>query len=266
MVRAWSETQTGNRVKGLDADGAYNTHDFKTWASQQGVDLRISMTDSPGQNGLPEVHGGTVVQMTRAMMLESGAPKTFWPWAAQTAYYLKNRIVCRSATGEERTPFEAFHNRKPDVSDLRVWGCTVYAKIVPERLKAGTLTEPNAVECMFVGYADRVQGVLQHDVHKRKGWLVYDQRTQRVYSTRNARFEESNFPTITKLPTPNRTVKHNVGGSAGGASAPAVDGKQDDGQEKEKEREEKGGVQDNGQGKEKEGEEKGGEAGTGAGG
>ena len=139
LLQAWSERQTGNKVRGLDGDGAYNTHEFKRWAEKAGVTLRITMTDSPGQNALPERHGGTHVQMTRALMVEAKARIEMWPFASDTAGYIKNRIVCRSVTGEKRTPYEAFLGRKPDVDELRVWGCRVYAAKVPSLPKATTI-------------------------------------------------------------------------------------------------------------------------------
>ena len=251
-VLAWSERQTGNKVKGFDADGAFATHEFKRWATRAGVDLRITMTDSPGQNGLAERHGGTHVQMTRSLMVQSKAPAVFWPFASNTAGYIKNRVTCRSVTGERRTPYEAFLKRKPDISDMRVWGCRMYAKAVPEHAKATAVTRENGVAGIFVGYADKVRGELQYDQQKRKGYLMYDEETRRVYSTRNARFVEDEFPTVTRLPIRNKTVRHNVGGGTSGGQGwgwrgddqeePAgADADPDNGGGKEEEEERKGG-------------------------
>jgi hypothetical protein len=45
----------------------------------------------------------------------------FWGEAVVTTVYLQNRLPTKSRI--DRTPYEAWHGRKPAVNHLRVFGC-----------------------------------------------------------------------------------------------------------------------------------------------
>ena len=54
------------------------------------------------------------------MLVQSGLPMRYWPCSIQTAAYLLNCLPTKRVQG--RTPHEAMHGFKPDVSHLRVFG------------------------------------------------------------------------------------------------------------------------------------------------
>jgi hypothetical protein len=62
----------------------------------------------------------------------AGAPKTtedaggILGEAVVTAVYLQNRLLTKSLAG--RTPYEAWHGRKPAVNHLRVFSCRAFVK------------------------------------------------------------------------------------------------------------------------------------------
>jgi hypothetical protein len=74
------------------------------------------------------------------------------------------------------TPFEAFYKRKPDVSHLRVWGCTAYVHI--QRDKRNFL-QPHYEKCVFIGYPAGY-----------KGWKFYNPVTKRSIISERADFDE----------------------------------------------------------------------------
>ena len=61
-------------------------------------------------------------------MLESKKLATnLWAEAMHAAEYIQNRVPYSSMKGN--TPFEAYFRHKPDVSNLRVFGSTAWARI-----------------------------------------------------------------------------------------------------------------------------------------
>jgi hypothetical protein len=48
----------------------------------------------------------------------------FWGEAVVTAVYILNRSPTKALNG--RTPYEAWHGRKPAVSRIRVFGCLAF--------------------------------------------------------------------------------------------------------------------------------------------
>jgi len=59
---------------------------------------------------------------------EQECPCEFWGEVVSTAVYLLNRAPTKSL--QEKTPFEIWHNRKPKVHYLCMFGCIAYVKIV----------------------------------------------------------------------------------------------------------------------------------------
>ena len=228
-VYAWSRVQTGNECKRLTADGAGNTHEFMQWANASGAELHITMRESAGQNGMSERHGGIHAKLTLALMKESQLPANMWPFASDVATHIKNRVPCKSSTGDLRTPYEIVYGSKPDVSDLRVFGCRMYTKIIPAPPKAGALTQDNALEGVFLGYADTVASVTRPDnTHTRKGWIMYSESRRALVYTRDAIFKEDVLPGIRNLPLSGRLVqarRQTVTGGGGGGAVPIMEQK-----------------------------------------
>ena len=59
------------------------------------------------------------------MLAESGLPSSFWGEALASYVHVWNRLPTTAIPGAT-TPYELWHGTKPDVSHLRVWGCTAY--------------------------------------------------------------------------------------------------------------------------------------------
>ena len=62
--------------------------------------------------------------MARTMLIEAHLPESFWAEAVNTGVYLHNRCPTRSLEGI--TLYEAYNGFKPDLSNLKVFGCNAY--------------------------------------------------------------------------------------------------------------------------------------------
>nr|GEW45087.1 retrovirus-related Pol polyprotein from transposon TNT 1-94 [Tanacetum cinerariifolium] len=94
------------------------------------------------------------------------------------ACYTKNRSLIH--TRHNKTPYELVHNKKPDLSFLRVFGALCYPTNNSEDL--GKL-QPIADIGIFVGYAPR-----------RKGYRIYNKRTRRIMETIHIQFDKLSEP------------------------------------------------------------------------
>ena len=88
---------------------------------------RLTVHDTPEQNRVAERLNCTLVEKSRAMLLESNLPKSLWGYAILHANYLKNCTHTRSLP--DKTPYEMVHNKKPNLHDPYEWGKDVYVKI-----------------------------------------------------------------------------------------------------------------------------------------
>jgi hypothetical protein len=87
------------------------------------------------------------MECARSMILAQGLEFEFWGEAVNTAVYIKNR--CPTKALDSKTPQEAWSGRKPDVSDLRVFGCKAFAHVPDEKR---TKLESKSMPCVFLGY------------------------------------------------------------------------------------------------------------------
>ncbi|EKM73380.1 hypothetical protein AGABI1DRAFT_134888 [Agaricus bisporus var. burnettii JB137-S8] len=83
-------------------------------------------------------------QRITAMLSESRLPASFWGECISSMVHVWNMLPTASLSGT--TPFQAFYKRKPDVSHLRVWGCTSYVHAIRLATKAGNSTTQSQSE------------------------------------------------------------------------------------------------------------------------
>nr|PNR36568.1 hypothetical protein PHYPA_022419 [Physcomitrium patens] len=88
------------------------------------------------------------------MLHEAQLSKSYWGEAFTCTTYIQNRLPTK-AIPSHTTPFEMWHNKKPDLTHIRVFGSRCYAKIPdPLRVKLDGKTEA----CIFLGYSPVSKG------------------------------------------------------------------------------------------------------------
>lgn len=88
--------------------------------------------------------------------------------------YLLNHAPTRGLVG--KTLYEAWHDRKPKVHHLRIFGCVAHVKTVKPHVKK---LHDQSVRIVFVGYE---QGS--------KAYCVYNPTTNKLHVTRDVIFNE----------------------------------------------------------------------------
>jgi hypothetical protein len=90
----------------------------------------------------------TILDSTRSNIIDSNLPPEFWEDAAQAFIYVANRGY-KPSLG--MSPYEAWHQRKPDVSHLRVFGSLAFVHIHPDTAGWYKLMA-KAKEGILIGY------------------------------------------------------------------------------------------------------------------
>ncbi|KAF7768485.1 hypothetical protein Agabi119p4_7728 [Agaricus bisporus var. burnettii] len=209
VYNSWAETQLGVKLRALQDDkgGEYMSKAFISFTELAGIERRHSTRNRPQQNGLAERANRTMGERITAMLSESRLPGCFWGECISSMVHVWNMLPTASLSGT--TPFQAFYKRKPDVSHLRVWGCTAYVHV--QRDKRNSL-QPHYEKCVFIGYPAGY-----------KGWKFYNPVTKQTVISERADFDERYFlgtskaqldavPSFACLPeplqTPNDTSSH----------------------------------------------------------
>jgi hypothetical protein len=144
---AWLQTQHNAKVKRLRSDrgGEYLSDEFSKHLKARGTERKLTTHDTPQHNGVAERLNRTLVERVRAMTHTSGLPKNLWGEAIKHAVYIKNRTATRALDG--KTPYEMLHSRKPNLTDLPVWGTKVWVHD-----PSGGKLDPRAREGRWIGF------------------------------------------------------------------------------------------------------------------
>ncbi|GJX42651.1 retrovirus-related pol polyprotein from transposon TNT 1-94 [Tanacetum coccineum] len=108
------------------------------------------------------------------MLIFSKALLFLWAKAIATACYTQNRSLIH--TLHDKTPYELVHDKKPDLSFLRVFGALCYPTNNSEDL--GKLKAKADIR-FFIGYAPNM-----------KGYRIYNKRTRQIMETIYVTFDE----------------------------------------------------------------------------
>jgi hypothetical protein len=156
-----------------DNGGEFTATEFTSYCADEGVQRHYSAPYSPQQNGVVERRNQTVVGMTRALLKQRGMSAVVWGEAVVKAVYILNRSPTKALNG--RTPYEAWHGRKPAVSHLQVFGYLAFGKELGYIGKLDDRSTPG----VFIGYAEGSNA-----------YRILDPGTQHVRTMRDVVFDE----------------------------------------------------------------------------
>jgi transposase InsO family protein len=144
-AQAAAEAECGRKLRVLRTD---NGSEFASYCADESVQRHYSAPYNPQQNDVIERRNQTVVGMAQALLKQREMPAVFWGEAVVTAVYILNRLPIKALNG--RTPYEAWHGRKPTVSHLRAFGCLAFGKELGHIGKLDDRSTPG----VFIGYAE----------------------------------------------------------------------------------------------------------------
>lgn len=112
------------------------------------------------------------MEKARTTLLESGLAKVFWVDAVLYSAYVTNRS---SSAGREVTAAELWFGHKPNVSNMRVFGCSAF-NYVPKELRRKL--DNISIKMVMIGYSPSGY------------YKLYDPVNNKVVHARNVRFDE----------------------------------------------------------------------------
>lgn len=145
----------------------------------QGIIHHTTCPTTPQQNGVAERKNRHLSEIVRALLIEAHMPLSYWGEALTAAAYLINRVP--SSTLNFKTPFQSLNDMivTPTVSNLtpHVFGCVVFVHLHKHQC---TKLTPQALRCVFVGYATH-----------QKGYRCYHPPTCRLFISMDVVFHEN---------------------------------------------------------------------------
>ncbi|GJU81480.1 putative ribonuclease H-like domain-containing protein [Tanacetum coccineum] len=162
VIRCDNGTEFKNRV-------------MNQFCEMKGIKREFSVARTPQQNGVAERKNRTLIEVARNMLVDSKLPTTFWAEAVNTACYVQNRVLVIKP--HNKTPYELFLGRKPALSFMIPFGCTVTILNTIDHLGK---FDGKADEGFFVGYSTNS-----------KAYRVFNSRTRIIEENLHVQFSES---------------------------------------------------------------------------
>nr|GEY24145.1 retrovirus-related Pol polyprotein from transposon TNT 1-94 [Tanacetum cinerariifolium] len=127
-----NELRTTLKMLRTDRGGEFTSNEFTQYCKENGITRQLTASYSPQQNGVVKRRNRTIMSTTRCMMKATNMPQNFWAEAVRHAMYILKSVPKKAL--EDITPYEAIKRRKPNLENLRVFGCIAYAKVPSQHL------------------------------------------------------------------------------------------------------------------------------------
>jgi len=158
-----------------DPAGENISTDLRNYCSTNNITLEYTSTDSPQQNGKAERLNRTMLEAILTMLTTAELSKAYWPYAVRTFIYTRNRT---RIVRDNKTAFELWFNYKPNISNLRTFGCLSFVHRVHESQQTPLSTK--SFPGIFLGYDTESQS-----------YLVLDPTSNKVHKSIHVTFDET---------------------------------------------------------------------------
>ena len=163
----------------------YASKRFHQLVSHKGYTIEPTGSDNSAQNGVAERPNQTFGNMIRALLSNSKLDSRFWSFALRHAVYIKNRLP-HSHHHFKLSPFEAYTSRRPDLSNMKVFGAAVRVRKPGKR---PTKLSNHTYYGRFLEFVGTDKNVKYYDV-----------KTKRIKIATHVVFDEAHFSTSDKPP------------------------------------------------------------------
>ena len=157
-----------------DQGGEFDNNKLDELYTEEGIVWESTVPYIHEQNGTAEQANWTIQEKARTALIDAGLPNTLWAEALNTAVYLANRSPSGSMA---ITPYKALYGTPPDLSNLRIFGCTAYVfdKFHAKKGKIGA----RAWKGVMIGYGEG---------HNQ--YCIYNPKKQAIFECQDVKFHE----------------------------------------------------------------------------
>ena len=170
------KTETGKCLKIFRSDNAKDFVNNSTaeFFNKKGICHQLTAPHTPQHNAVVERTNRTLIDSTRARLKAKDMEDQFWGEAGACSTYSLNRTLSRTAV-ERKTPYELWTGKKPDVSNLLIFGSTVYVHVpAANRQKL----DAKGIKCWYMSHCENTKGIRAWDPVARKILISRDYITE----------------------------------------------------------------------------------------
>jgi len=186
------QTQFETTIKTIRSDN--ETEFFMTnFFANKGIIYQTSCVNTPQQNSIVERKHGHILNVARALMIQSHLPKIYWSYSVIHVAHIINMLP--TPVLNDFSPHEMLYKTTVDFNQLKVFGSLCYSSTLSTNRKK---FDPRASKCVFIGFK---RGT--------KGYVLLNIQSREIFVSRDVVFYEHIFPyqrvedTSNKIDSPN---------------------------------------------------------------
>lgn len=148
-----------------------------------GISFERAPAETPEQNPVSESFNRSLLERTRAIMIDTGLPHHLWGEVVMTVSFLLN--LSPSSTLDMNTPHSLWHEDIPgshsaNTDFLRAIGCAAYPLLKSTEINK---LSPKSKKCVLVGYETGA-----------RAYRLWDTKSKKIIVSRNVIFNKKSFP------------------------------------------------------------------------
>lgn len=156
------QTNNGNK---------FANNQYVVFFSNKGIIHQTTCPYTPHQNGIVERKHRHLLEVARALKIQSSLTDIYWGDCVLTSCYIINRLPTTSLSFE--TPYERLYYKVPSLSHFRTFDCLCFGKkIIPQHKFMSRY-----VKSVFMGYSST-----------QKGYKFFNLQTRQMYISRDVIF------------------------------------------------------------------------------
>nr|KYP43958.1 Retrovirus-related Pol polyprotein from transposon TNT 1-94 [Cajanus cajan] len=171
------QTQFETTIKIIRSDNG--TEFFMTnFFVNKGIMHQTSCVNTPQQNSIAERKHGHLLNVARALMIQSQLPKIYWSYSVIHAAHIINMLP--TPVLDNFSPHEMLYKTEANFNQLKVFGSLCYASTLSINRRK---FDPRASKCVFLGFK---RGT--------KGYVLLNIQSREIFVSRDVVFHEHVFP------------------------------------------------------------------------
>ena len=162
------QTQFESGIKVIRSDNG--TEFFMTnFFSSKGIIHQTSCVNTPQQNSIVERKHGHLLNVARALIIQSHLPKIYWSYSMTHVAHIINMLP--TPILNDFSPHEMFYKTSPDFNKLKVFGSLCYASTLSTNRSK---FDPRASKCIFIIFKKVTKGYILLNIQSRKFFVSRD--------------------------------------------------------------------------------------------
>ena len=171
------ERKFETKIKALQSDWGGEYRSLAPILTSSGIHFRHPCPHTHPQNGKSERKHRHITEMGLTLLSQASMPLNYWWEAFSTSTFLINHLS--TPTLGHKSPIEVLLNIKPNLSFLKVFGCSCFPHL---RAYNNHKMDFRSIKCVFLGYNPN-----------HKGYKCLHP-SGRIYIAQSVTFNESDFP------------------------------------------------------------------------